>query len=399
MATTPNEQFDDELLSAYLDGELDAATRAAVDERLRTDERARRLLTELRQASETVKALPPAKLGRDLRGSVLAAIEKASIEPATIPMRAGDDVANSSGRGWVWAGVAVAIAASIMVMAVFTLNVNRRMLAEMQQAKPEQVADDDNTSRQREVRPGESASSSAASERGGGDDVTEAEPTAEARIAAEGEAVPRVGASKTNDTGQAVIAAAAPGTARSDAATAEPSSAMIKNDLPPAPAAAVAPTDEAALDDILNVHVVDQNDAARFDQILAENQIEVSDALAPTDVTALLVEAVDDEPAVDAVLVEATPQQLAAIRLALAAPAGDAARYADGAAGGQQAQASVEGIRGRAWRLPRQEEAEGQAASLDSAASSGVGQGGEGEGGETRREGLVRALFLVKRPQ
>jgi anti-sigma factor RsiW len=43
-------EFDDELLSAYLDNEVTAAERALVEERLRTDERARQVLDDLRTA-------------------------------------------------------------------------------------------------------------------------------------------------------------------------------------------------------------------------------------------------------------------------------------------------------------------------------------------------------------
>jgi anti-sigma factor RsiW len=373
MAITPNEQFDDELLSAYLDDELDAASRAAVDDRLRTDERARRLLAELRQASEAVKALPRATLGRDLRGGVLAAIEKSAIEPATIPMGGDNGVARSSGRGWAWAGLAVAIAASVMVVAV----IPTRLRNEDATTAP-QVADASKAPEEREVEAAGEAPTSTATEMTDGE-ADDAPPTVE----------PATAAGKTNDAQRTVRAATAPA-----AATSEPSSLMTKGAVPPPPAAVPGAADEAAAADILNVQVVDENDAARFHEILAENRIDVSESQLPADVTALLVEAVDgDDSAAEAVLVEATPRQLAAIRQALAGLADD---EASNAAGTEGAQEPVDAIRGRAWRLPGRQAAADQAVSLNSATADGARQG---EVGEASREGLVRALFLLKRPR
>lgn len=48
----------DELLSAYLDGELTAAEQAEVERLLATDPAARQLLDELRTLSATLQALP-----------------------------------------------------------------------------------------------------------------------------------------------------------------------------------------------------------------------------------------------------------------------------------------------------------------------------------------------------
>jgi hypothetical protein len=119
-ASSPNHEFDDELLSAYVDDELTAAERAAVDERLRTDERARQLLAELRAASEAVKALPRMTLGRDLAGSVLAAIESRppAAEPVSVlPLPQVDAERRPRGfRPLVWVSLAVAAALMLMVL-------------------------------------------------------------------------------------------------------------------------------------------------------------------------------------------------------------------------------------------------------------------------------------------
>lgn len=71
LKSTPND-FDDELLSAYVDGELTAAECALVEERLRTDPAAAALVEELRGLSAAVKSLPREALGRDLRAAILA---------------------------------------------------------------------------------------------------------------------------------------------------------------------------------------------------------------------------------------------------------------------------------------------------------------------------------------
>ena len=53
-------EFDDELLSAYLDGELSAEERARVEAHLAADPQARKLFDELRGVSLAMRELPPA---------------------------------------------------------------------------------------------------------------------------------------------------------------------------------------------------------------------------------------------------------------------------------------------------------------------------------------------------
>jgi hypothetical protein len=135
-------EFHDELLSAYLDGELSPAERARVEERLVVDPVARQMLDELRSVSEAMQGLPRQDVGEDLSGAILSLAEQ-SRRSLDIPTEAGaaaigassngDEPAaatvtpRSSGteaihqlpigrtrRGWVWAGLAVAAALLIM---------------------------------------------------------------------------------------------------------------------------------------------------------------------------------------------------------------------------------------------------------------------------------------------
>ena len=72
MSDQPSQhELDDELLSAYLDGELTDSERAAVEARLATDPAAQQLLHELRSVSQSVQAIPTAGLGRDLSDEIL----------------------------------------------------------------------------------------------------------------------------------------------------------------------------------------------------------------------------------------------------------------------------------------------------------------------------------------
>ena len=63
--------FDDEQLSAYLDGELTPQERRSVEERLAADPAARKLLAELRAQREMIQGLPRFSIPRDLSHSVV----------------------------------------------------------------------------------------------------------------------------------------------------------------------------------------------------------------------------------------------------------------------------------------------------------------------------------------
>ena len=107
-----NDEFDDELLSAYVDGELTPAERAAVEARLGSDAGARKLVEELRELSGALRAMPRQRLPRDLRAGVLAETEAADDEhvgPVSIPI----DRWEGYRRGMAWS--ALAIAATLML--------------------------------------------------------------------------------------------------------------------------------------------------------------------------------------------------------------------------------------------------------------------------------------------
>src|SRR4029079_1068298 len=112
-----------ELLSAYLDGELSADERAAVEARLATDPAAQQLLHELRSVSQSVQALPTESLGRDLSEEVIRHAQAAAPSPGTASStisvaaseqsRSGDMMPKirifHSKRAWIWASMALAV--------------------------------------------------------------------------------------------------------------------------------------------------------------------------------------------------------------------------------------------------------------------------------------------------
>src|SRR5262245_47732440 len=132
-----NFEYDDELLSAYLDGELSADERAAVEARLATDPAAQQLLHELRSVSQSVQSLPTESLGRDLSEEIIGRAHEARVvhgfpdggvvrgspDPAHAPDRRSPSTSSSeaqfidtlpkikifgSRRAWIWASMALA---------------------------------------------------------------------------------------------------------------------------------------------------------------------------------------------------------------------------------------------------------------------------------------------------
>lgn len=105
--------MDDELLSAYVDGELTDTELAAVETLLRDDPRARELVDQLRAVSTTLQALPRHKLDADLRESVL---QRAVGDKAPMIEDTG------SARRWVWAAMALAAA---LLLAIYLPEVDQ----------------------------------------------------------------------------------------------------------------------------------------------------------------------------------------------------------------------------------------------------------------------------------
>ncbi len=122
MSDELQQEFDDQLLSAYLDDELTPEERARVEERLAVDPAARQLVEQLRAVSRTLQGLPQESLGEDLRGAVLQRAERAMLAPAQVRLHEPATDGQSprrfsygrSPRGWAWAGLAVAAALVIM---------------------------------------------------------------------------------------------------------------------------------------------------------------------------------------------------------------------------------------------------------------------------------------------
>ncbi len=122
-AETP--QFEDELLSAYLDDELGPEERARVEAHLAADPAARQLLDELRTVSQSVKELPRESLPADLSEAVLRRAERAMLSSKS----STGEVAVATGlvdvlrkipigrsrRAWAWASMAIAAGLVIMI--------------------------------------------------------------------------------------------------------------------------------------------------------------------------------------------------------------------------------------------------------------------------------------------
>jgi len=90
---------ENELFSAYLDGELTAAEQAEVEQLLATSPAARQLMDELRALSVTLQSLPVQRLGEDLSERVLHAAERRMLaDPGCSDGR--QPPANNNGSLW-----------------------------------------------------------------------------------------------------------------------------------------------------------------------------------------------------------------------------------------------------------------------------------------------------------
>jgi hypothetical protein len=124
-----------DLLSAYLDGELTAEEESQVERLLAASPEARQLLDELRALSSSLQALPPLAVGEDISEQVLRRAERRMLSEPEKDLSEhdeseGDEEASSpEPRVWrtilrralrprnlAWSGVAVAVALLLMVM-------------------------------------------------------------------------------------------------------------------------------------------------------------------------------------------------------------------------------------------------------------------------------------------
>ncbi|QDT76144.1 anti-sigma factor family protein [Lacipirellula limnantheis] len=165
-AGNANDDFDDELLSAYVDGELTAAERALVEERLRSDPMAAALVDELRSLSSAIKSLPRETLSRDLRVGVLAEVEQAQADsdargPATLPLTPVDRWAGIR-RGLAWSALAIAATVLIAIFQPAELAQDERDLARAEKRQAEEAqADAELEQLERRLRPAAGASEAA----------------------------------------------------------------------------------------------------------------------------------------------------------------------------------------------------------------------------------------------
>jgi hypothetical protein len=115
-----NERPENELFSAYLDGELTADEQAEVERVLADSPRARRVLAELRALSATLQSLPQETLGEDLSESVLHAAARRILtgDADDRPTPAGIWPLLKSrltGRALLWPAIAVSIGIMLML--------------------------------------------------------------------------------------------------------------------------------------------------------------------------------------------------------------------------------------------------------------------------------------------
>lgn len=82
---SPRRRLSEDLLSAYVDGELDDATRTAVDARLERSSSWRAVLEEIRSAQAAVRGLPAVDLPADAWDRLLARVAVDEPVPAAPP--------------------------------------------------------------------------------------------------------------------------------------------------------------------------------------------------------------------------------------------------------------------------------------------------------------------------
>jgi len=111
---------ENELFSAYLDGELTAAEQADVEQLLAASPDARQLLDELRALSSTLQSMPPYTLDDDLSGPVLRMAERRVLTDGGLPRGPVEPLRGFrrrflSSRALIWSTLAVAAALVVMI--------------------------------------------------------------------------------------------------------------------------------------------------------------------------------------------------------------------------------------------------------------------------------------------
>ena len=128
--TESSNHINEELLSAYLDGELSAEQQQQVDQLLRDDEDARHALDEMQSLRETLQSLPRQQLDENFAHRVLSAAERRMLTKSASDRGAGPPQSKSSDTNWrryLWAGAA--LAAGLLIMFLNTGDVKERSVA------------------------------------------------------------------------------------------------------------------------------------------------------------------------------------------------------------------------------------------------------------------------------
>jgi anti-sigma factor RsiW len=106
-----NEPFSEELLSAYVDGELSASERAEVERRLEQDPQARDVVDELRRLSQMFEGLSRSEVPHEFHTQVLQSAERRMLLPEPAP-----SPGKGRGRGSILAWAAPLAAAAVLVL-------------------------------------------------------------------------------------------------------------------------------------------------------------------------------------------------------------------------------------------------------------------------------------------
>ena len=120
---------ENELVSAYLDGELTAEEHAQVERLLAASPAARQLVDEFRALSTSLQGLPSHQIGEDISGQVLRRAERQMLAEPAAALPSRQALAQPGGPRWwsivrrvarprtlAWSGVAVAVAVLLMLM-------------------------------------------------------------------------------------------------------------------------------------------------------------------------------------------------------------------------------------------------------------------------------------------
>jgi anti-sigma factor RsiW len=121
-----NEHPLDDLISAYVDGELSPAETAEVEKLLADSAEARQLLEEFRALGASLRALPKLQLGPDFQERVLRQAERAALAgdalsppAADLPTVAASETISRFPRSWQsWKWASLATAAALMIWVV-----------------------------------------------------------------------------------------------------------------------------------------------------------------------------------------------------------------------------------------------------------------------------------------